>query len=147
MIREMRKEPDEVVAIYHLLTEMHADSHLALPEIDPKSVVDWITTCAETGKLFVAERDGKIVGALGIFPTKYWFSTDSFLTDRFFYVSPRHRNSSFASRLIDAAEDYALGEGMPLYIGVLSGVDVDRKDTFMVRSGFKRVGGAYMMGV
>jgi GNAT superfamily N-acetyltransferase len=146
MIREMLKTPEEVVAVYQILMEMHKEAEpIHLPEVDPAKVVNSIRLCAETGKLFVAERDGKIVGALGLLPTEHWFATDTYYADRFFYVLPSYRNSTIATRLLKAAKDFATDEGRELYMAVLSGVEVDRKENFIMRQGFARVGGMYKL--
>lgn len=79
-----------------------------------------------TSCCILAEREGKIVGVLGLVLTSWWYSEERFLTDLFFFVDPSHRadvhangeNAGHATKLIAWAKAAARKLNVPLVISV-----------------------------
>jgi RimJ/RimL family protein N-acetyltransferase len=64
-----------------------------------------------SGVVFIAEKDGKPIGSIcGIVSTNLWFPKEKDLTELFWWVTPEHRGSSAALRLLKALQDYAKDE-------------------------------------
>ena len=74
-----------------------------------------------------------------------WWVDEFFLVDIAFYVGPTKRKSRAASMLIERAKEKAKELGLPLQISVTYGTDLDRKENFILRKGFTKIGGNYVM--
>ncbi len=94
---------------------------------------------------FVAIDKGEIVGALVLAFDTLWWIDEWFLIDIAFYVDPEKRATKAASMLINKGKDLAKQLGLPLQISVTYGTDLDRKEKFLLRKGFKKIGGNYVM--
>ena len=66
------------------------------------------------------EKDGKIVGAVGLRPSQMWYSDDWFLDELWNFVHPDHRNSDYAQRLIEFSQWAATRLGLPLVMGIVT---------------------------
>jgi hypothetical protein len=149
LIRRLEQSSRDVTDLLRLLMDMHATSGLDLPPLNMTKVLQSVWACEQTGVVFVAEKetDGAIVGALGIVEQAHWFSVDTFLADRFYYVRQGDRTSAAAVGLLNAAKKYASILQKPLSVSVWNGEDVARKDAFFERKGLRRVGGIYLTGL
>lgn len=145
MVRKAVPTKDELLALYTLLSGMHAEAGLGFPAIDPVRVMAGFHRCFETGGVWVVEEDGKIVGAIGLYLNQYWFSAEPYLADMFYYVAPEARTSKAAKALLNEAKAFAAEVKLPLLIGILNANDLERKDIFMKRAGFKRAGAFYVL--
>jgi hypothetical protein len=147
-VRRLDQTSDEVVKLLLLLEEMHSTSALDLPPLNMDKVVAAAAECENTGVIFIAAKpDGSFAGVLGLVETAHWFSDETFLSDRFFFVRQADRASKAADSLLNAAKKYASILKKPLSVAVWSGEDVERKDSFFERKGLRRVGGIYVVGL
>ena len=149
LIRRLEQSSRDITDLARLLIDMHASSGLALPPLNMTKVLQAVWECEQSGIVFVAERetDGGLTGAIGIVETPHWFSDETFLTDRFYYVRQEDRASGAAVGLLNAAKKYASILQKPLSVAVWNGEDVERKDRFFERKGMRRVGGIYLTGL
>jgi GNAT superfamily N-acetyltransferase len=147
LIRRLEQSSRDVTDLLRLLMDMHGASKLALPPVDMGKVLKGIWECDSTGVIFVAEQDGSIVGAIGLVLAEPWFSSETLLYDKFFYVKREHRASNAGDDLLSAAKKYASILGKPLNINHWFGEDIDRKDVYFRRKGFQRAGGIYVLGL
>lgn len=99
----------------------------------------------------LAERDGHIVGALGLVMTSWWYSDERFLTDLFFFVDPNHRadknaageNAGHATKLIAWAKAAARKLSVPLVVSVGTEIAPMPKVRFMSKH-MKPFGGSFI---
>lgn len=122
--------PDDQPELENLLRLMLAEIGLARVN-EPKAREAISRTLRErTSACALAEWNGEIVGALGLVLTSWWYSSDNFMTDLFFFIHPEHRadknvsgeNAGHATKLIGWAKDAADRLNIPLVISV--GTDI-----------------------
>jgi GNAT superfamily N-acetyltransferase len=105
----------------------------------------WFLKQAIERRLVIAvEEDGELVGGVALYESAPLYSVETGLYDMGFYVKEEYRRSRAAVLLRDAAKAIAADMGKPLLLGVSSGADLDRKDKFFTRAGFRRVGSFYL---
>jgi GNAT superfamily N-acetyltransferase len=85
----------------------------------------------------IAEDKGEIMGFLAGALTEHFFGTDRYACDLCLYVTPEHRGSFTALRLIRAYEAWCRIKGVKeIHIGVSSDVSADRTGLFYQKLGF-----------
>jgi N-acetylglutamate synthase-like GNAT family acetyltransferase len=103
-----------------------------------------VDECINNFTAFVVEKEGRIVGAAGLFVSdQLWFSDVAVLSDYFFFVHPKHRDFRIANALLTECEKAARVLGVPLVIGVMSKKDAIRKSGFFARR-MKPIGGFFI---
>jgi hypothetical protein len=119
-------------AVMALLRLMHAET--ALASLDERKVRDTVEGCLKQGFIGVAHaRDGEIVGTFGLTFTSYWYTSDVHLAELWMFVRADERQSKHAVRLLRLVN--AIGEHMrlPVFGGVLTIKDTERKCAFFAR--------------
>lgn len=90
---------------------------------------------------FLAIDNDKIVGSIGGAVLPYFFSTRKKVGDLGFYVEPEYRGSRAAIKLVNALESWAKEIGVEdVYLGQITGVEVDKTKDFYERLGYTVVG-------
>ncbi len=135
--------PDDVPALVEMGAHMHAESRYRYTRYSETKVHAQITKLIETGRVFVADRDGEIVGAIMGICTAWWFSDDPVIFDFALYVAPEFRHRGVARLLIYAMQQWAQEAGATLDIGISSGVLMDQTGQLCESMGGERVGGIY----
>lgn len=93
------------------------------------------------GCVFVAERDGAVVGMTVGLIVDRWFSDERFLTDLTLYVKPEHRNGTTFMRLVRALEGWARDEGITdLAFGVSTEIHAQRTVEAYEAMGYRLAG-------
>jgi GNAT superfamily N-acetyltransferase len=146
-LREAQPRKEDALGIYDLLVDMHSNTGLALPKINTNKVLRRIGYTVEQGKIFLAQRGEHLIGALGVVRDEPWWSSEQHLADTFFYVKPDARAGGTAVKLLGRAKKYAGELGLPLFINLLTGKDLFRKERFLARMGFERVGSLHVQSV
>lgn len=143
-LRRARKE--DLQDIYWLLVKyMHPECGLA--ELAPTRVAHEVMAVLSHGYAFVVERDGKIVGSVGLLMGEpFWYSQEVRLFDRWIYVHPEHRATGAGDMLIGAMQQLSEASGIPLLSAVFSPTDTDRKNAYFRRRGFTPVGEIFVRG-
>ena len=135
----------DLTQIYELLREGH-DREMPMIPIDRLKALKFIARVLETGVILVAVVNGKIVGSIGVIPDQWWFSDRWFLREYWTYVSPAHRRSRIAVKLIKQIKKFADKARMPLMIGVFSYNQAKRKNK-LYRKHFKPMGEFFLHGL
>ena len=131
--------------ILAILVEMHAEASAPLSPINPEKALARIATAIQRGVVFIALNDEQtaLLGSVGGIRTVDWYGDTEFLGDLWFYVRREHRSTRAALALLRRFRDAAKSMRLPLRMAVFNGNDVERKDRFFERAGFRKVGGFY----
>ena len=76
----------------------------------------------------------EIQGAVLLEITQHWYSTDWFVSERFLCVLPEFRRSTNAKDLLAFAKGVSDKLGLPLFCGVMSPNNIERKTIFYKKS-------------
>jgi GNAT superfamily N-acetyltransferase len=137
-------EPADLAALLELARLGHAESAAFLP-FDTNKVLWWALHAIERHLVIGAETEaGELAGALALDDEPPRYSSARSLWDIGFYVRPEHRGSRAAVMLRDAAIAIAADMGLPLFMGVTSGTDLERKGKFFTRAGFQPIGAFFL---
>lgn len=134
---------DDVPALVAMAGHMHAESRYRYTQLSPGKVERQIRHLLEGGRVFVADRDGEIVGGVMGILTSWWFSDDPVIFDFALYVAPEFRRQGVARLLIYAMQQWAQEVGATLDIGISSGVQVEQTGMLCASMGGEHVGGNY----
>jgi GNAT superfamily N-acetyltransferase len=138
-------DAQDLLALVELARQGHAEGAAFLLPFDAEKVAWWAARTVAKHLVIGAETEtGELVGAIALDDEAPRYSTARALWDIGFYVSPEHRRSRAAIMLRDAAIAIAADMGLPLFLGVTTGTDLDRKGKFLTRAGFEPIGATYI---
>lgn len=123
----------------HMAKAMHAESprfrHLDFSMVKTANCIIGLLV-SDDGGVVVVEDEGHIVAMLGGFVTEHFFGTDKVACDLGVYVSPEHRGSLYAFRMVRAFEKWAKERGaVDMVLGISTENDAD-----MIRKLYGRMG-------
>ena len=140
-------DPSDLDALVDLARQGHAEG-AAFLAFDAGKVSWWTARAIDKHLMIIAETEaGELAGAIALDDEAPRYSSVVALWDIGFYVAPKHRRSRAATLLRDAAKAIAADMGLPLFLGVTSGIDLDRKAKFFIRAGFQPIGAMYLWRV
>jgi len=91
------------------------------------------------GVIFLAERDGEVVGGIAGWADKHWASDDVVAQELTFFMTPEARGTLAPTRLICALNAWADNRGAKwLHAGTSTGLDPERTAGLYERLGFTR---------
>lgn len=96
-------DEETFVEVYGLLLELHKQGAFA-PLDNERASANTFNVIAE-GHVFVARVDGKAVGTIGLVEFPFWYSTETYLQESWFYVSPEYRAGEAGKELMRAARE------------------------------------------
>lgn len=116
--------------------------------------VKYIIDLVDRAVIFVADLNGRLLGCIGCSVDRYPWSDDWMLSNEWFYVLEKFRDSDIAVALLQAMQDFAdadelpiTGEGKPRFaimLGIVSGKQTGVKNRFMEMQGYINGGGNYV---
>lgn len=111
-----------------------------------KRTLKAIINCeSEVGTIFVAEDQTGIHGMLACMGVEPFFSSDRAATEVMWWVSPSHRGSGMAQKLVEAYEGWARYHGYPMaqmvLLDALKGSSVDK---YYTKKGYTLTEKAYI---
>lgn len=152
----------DVINLCKMLIQARADQakyihypSLAEGERGRKMVMYHLLGMINSGVVFVADLNGRLLGAIGMQVTKLadW-SEEYGLVNEWFYVIPQFRDSDIAVMLLKAVENWADADVQPwddvpkprmaIQLGMLSGQQTGLKNKFMQRLGYANGGGNFV---
>lgn len=93
------------------------------------------------GVVFVAERDGQVVGGIAGGVAEHWFSDELLGFEYSFFVLPEARHGLIATKLLIAMRTWCKAKGAKsLRIGITTGINVDGTARFYRSMGFMDAG-------
>ena len=141
----------DIDRIVRLGQKMHAESAFSALNYDKGKFSDLLRAYVaqpETHFSFVAEKDGALIGMLLGYVSDYFFGNDLIANEVVWYVDPDFRGGLTGLRLMREFESWSAARGVSeVYMGVSTGVLVDRTGDLLVRFGYKHVGGNYKRSV
>lgn len=132
-------------AILHCLVMMQQEAESMTDEPDWFKVSHIIIEQIRQGMVYVAVKDGMVVGTIGLSASSEWYSNVPIVGDLWFFVLKEHRASGAAFKLLKHVRDLAREENIKLKVGHVLGYSVDRLDKFYGKLGFTRTGTLYRL--
>lgn len=128
-----------------------SDEEWSLGVRDPDKIRDVIVSATDDGpapkpRFGVIMGPTVIEGAVGMFPTEPWNSSDLYIRVFFHYVAPLYRKSHHAVHLRDFAKWFGDMAGIPVIFELLHVERLEAKAN-MYERGAKKVGGLFMHGM
>ena len=101
---EVAKDDEESFAeVFGLLLDLHKAGGYGPLDVETAGRNAYLVI--KEGMVFVARKDGKAIGTLGLTDVQFWYSQDRFLQDAWFFVAPAHRRGQVGVKLMRAARD------------------------------------------
>lgn len=96
------------------------------------------------GVVFVAERDGLVVGGIAGGVTAHWFSDELVGYEYSFFILPEARHGLIATKLLLAMKSWCKAQGAKtLRIGITTGINVEGTARFYRHMGFMDAGNLF----
>lgn len=93
------------------------------------------------GVVFVADRDGVVVGGMAGAIATHWFSDETLAFDYSLFVDPKSRHGITAAKLVAAFEEWARLRGARMVsMGITTGLHVEQTARFYRALGFEDAG-------
>lgn len=128
--------------------EWHDSVGIEYPEPHEDDVLKWVVSIMTNGYVVVAERAGRLIGAIGVQPTPLPFNLkEVVLRDQFFYVSKAHREGGVANALMKKVQAWAAAGRLPLIMNIISGLNTEKLDRFYRIQGGTYAGGTLVFGL
>jgi hypothetical protein len=109
-------EDEDVLPLFEFLIEFHGEFGMGAMDVD-KAIACIYDVVRNHCAIVVEDEGGRIVGSIGIFETKLWYSDDVILTDRWWFIAPEHRGKAVVVRLLlEEARAFAQGVETPLVL-------------------------------
>lgn len=148
MIRAMRK--DDLPELVRLGKLLHETSTYWCFQYDEQKVAEFLSglVASGTGVVFVAERDGKVIGGFAGGIVEWWFSRDRLAFDLSLFVHPKHRHGLIAMKLIKAFEAWAKDKGaIEVRLGITTNIGVAGTARLYKSMGFENAGVTFGKGL
>lgn len=133
---------NDIGSLLLLAEQMHAESdYRRFPFAVSKMAALFNGLLAGAGCIFVAERDGQVVGLVAGYCEENWFTTARVAGEYGLFVTQAARGASIAAGLMNAFRAWAEGQGADqIVVGVTTGVHTERTAALYERMGFRRSG-------
>ena len=140
-----RANLDDAFIILLLLKEMHEGTVINIPNIKLECLARKVDNVIKNGIVFVTyNNEGFITGSIGGIYASDWWSDEKHLSDLWFFVSKNYRKSRSALMLVKNFVNFAKSVRMSVRLGHVFSGDIERKDKFFERLGFKKAGSVYV---
>ena len=140
-----RANLDDAFIILLLLKEMHEGTVINIPNIKLECLARKVDNVIKNGIVFVTyNNEGFITGSIGGIYASDWWSDEKHLSDLWFFVSKNYRKSRSAIMLAKYFINFAKSIKMSVRLCHVFSGDIERKDKFFERLGFKKAGSVYV---
>ena len=137
---EIKKlEQSYLKEFYELLKEMIAESEFNYAELNENKIFELFKS--KDVKYFLATKEEKIVGFIGLIKHEYFFSNRKRISDLGFYVKTQYRGTKAALLLIKKAEEWAKSMNIEdIHLGQTTATEIEKTQKFYKKLGYKTVG-------
>jgi GNAT superfamily N-acetyltransferase len=137
----------DTVHIVDIGEALHEEStYREIPYSRDKVIVLIRSLIQGAGVVFVAEKEGQIVGGIAGGVTSHWFSDELTGFEYSFFVLPEHRHGLVAMKLLLAMKAWCTAKGAKtLRIGITTGINVEGTARFYRHMGFRDAGNLFEM--
>lgn len=146
MVTYRRPTTNDLEQILLLAREMHAETSFRTLSFNEAKAATEILSCIVNPLMFVyvAEKDGEIVGVAASYLSQPYFSEDWVAYDHIWFVGKTARGSMVGPGLLKHMAAWAKFSGAKaLFVTLGSDVSSDRVGALVERLGFSRLGGYY----
>lgn len=143
IIRPMqRKDVSRLIELGHAMHEESRFARFSFDEMKLRILADAIDgTVDSPWTCIVAEDHNEVIGMIVAYTSEFPFSSDIIASDFVLYVTPTHRGTTAAFRLVQAYEAWAKHKGACLAsLGVSTGVNQASTAKLYERLGYNEVG-------
>jgi|TARA_R100000030_G_scaffold32264_1_gene23883 GNAT superfamily N-acetyltransferase len=137
MFQVKRPKYDELKDTLKLLLVFREEFSDIYPEADITRVAITIQKHFDDGFICNAYEDNAIIGSIGAMESEWWFSSEKFLAETWFYILPKYRNFKTARALLKKLKEYANTRDLTIQLPISSGNDTP---ALYKRLGFKDMG-------
>jgi hypothetical protein len=100
------------------LRRFHAENGMGRLDIEKLEAI--VLQQMSRDLVFVSEKDGALIGAMGLVEEEWFYSRDTYLHDFFLYIVPEERNNGHLAEFTAMVAGLAEGFGIPGYWIVLN---------------------------
>lgn len=105
----------------------------------------WVADMIKNQMFIVAEYDDKIIGTACISKNTYpWDDTTAILDVDFINVLKDYRRTGAGIKIMERLKEISRNTKTPMSLGIIHGIEVEKKDRFMTINGFVFTGGNYL---
>jgi GNAT superfamily N-acetyltransferase len=140
--------PSDFDLLCALGRQMHAESSYSALEFSESRLREIFEEYLSSPNkmVFVAVRDGELLGLYAGYVSKYYFSDELVANDIAWFVVKERRGSRIGLRLLDCFEHWALERGASeVRIGYSTNINPTAFDSLMHKRGYSRVGANYRL--
>jgi GNAT superfamily N-acetyltransferase len=139
MIRHATLE--DLPRILDLAQVMHMESRFKdIPHSREKVELIFTRLIEGAGLILVAEKNGKVIGAIAAAVIELWFSTGKVGQDFGLFIHPEHRGGMLAARLVKGYEDWAKSQGAhAAELGINTGLQLEKTGQLLAHLGYTTV--------
>ena len=133
--------------ILKCISEWFGESSIDYPS-PTKKIANWVNGVITQGYCVVAEIEGQIVGTSGMSFVKFpWNDEVWIMNNEWLHVSKEYRKGGTAKKLMKMAMDFAKERKLPVTMGIINGVDTEKKKRFVQMLGWQHMGGNFIYGM
>jgi GNAT superfamily N-acetyltransferase len=136
--------PDDMPALMALGEQMHAESpQWSRMRFNGERLAATLYSLLESerGFLWVAERDGRVIGGMAAMCAPHWACDAMVSSDLALFVAPEARGTLAPVRLVRRYVQWANGMGVAHpNVGITTGVHVERTAAVLEAAGMRRCG-------
>lgn len=138
---------DDIPRLIDLGKMLHDQSSFAALDFDRIKVrASLLAIIDGAGVVFVAERDGEIVGGFAGGVASHWFGNDMFGFDYSFFIEPTRRHGITAIKLLTAFREWAKLRGArEIRLGISTGIMIEQTGALYEAFGMTLTGPLYRM--
>ena len=124
---------------YELLKKMIAESDFNYAELNENKIFELFKN--KDVKFFLATKEEKIVGFIGLIKHEYFFSNRKRVSDLGFYVKKEFRGTKAALLLLRKAEEWVKNISVEdIHLGQTTANEIEKTQKFYNKLGYKTVG-------
>lgn len=139
-----RAKPLDVVKVARLLYQAYDEQEGMYPEPNELMVLNWVTGIMNEGHILIAEKEGRVIGSIGISNYRFPWSEKWYLYVDWLFVSKGFREGGVFEALMTALHSLADMNKAPIFGGISSGKDARLKDRMMKMKGYTYLGGQFL---